>query len=55
VLPDALIVWEDGRGATRDHLQRGQVVMVWVTGPELRSMPPQVSANGLILQRPFRR
>ncbi len=51
VLPDAIIRWANGRHGTREQLRRGQVVTVWVTGPELRSMPPQVSANGLILHR----
>jgi hypothetical protein len=53
VLPDAVIRWADGSHATRDQLRRGQGITVWVTGPELRSLPPQVGANGLILHRRF--
>ena len=51
VLPEAIIRWANGKHGTREQLRRGQVVTVWVTGPELRSMPPQVGANGLILHR----
>ena len=51
VLPDAILRWADGTAGTRTQLRRGLVVTVWVTGPELRSNPPQVSANGLILHR----
>ena len=53
VLPGAVIRWADGSHATPDQLRRGQAVTVWVTGPELRSLPPQVGANGLILHRRF--
>lgn len=53
VLPDAVIRWADGDHGTLDDLRVGTVVTVWVTGPELRSFPPQVSANGILLHGPW--
>jgi hypothetical protein len=51
VLPEAVLRYRDGRRATPADLRVGRVVTVWVTGPELRSSPPQVSANGIIVER----
>ena len=53
VLPNAILRWADGDVATRAQLVVGRMVTVWVTGPELRSLPPQVGANGLMLHLPF--
>jgi hypothetical protein len=53
VLPNAIIRWANGDHGSRSDLRVGRVVTVWITGPELRSKPPQVSANGLILHRAF--
>jgi len=44
VAPTAALRWEDGRPARADDLTPGRVVSVWVTGPELRSYPVQVTA-----------
>lgn len=49
ILPEAVIRWSNGDHATSAELQVGREVTVWVMGPELRSMPPQVSARGLVL------
>ena len=53
VLPNAIIRWSSGRHGTLEQLQPGQLVTVWITGPELDSQPPQVTANGLILHSGF--
>lgn len=44
VAPTAALRWEDGQPARADDLTPGRVVSVWVTGPELRSYPVQVTA-----------
>jgi hypothetical protein len=44
VAPTAALRWKDGRPARADDLTPGRVVSVWVTGPELRSYPVQVTA-----------
>ena len=46
-----LMKWSDGDAAMQDHLRVGRRVMVWVSGAELRSLPPQVSADALLLMR----
>ena len=46
-----LMKWSDGDAATRDNLRIGLGVMVWVSGPELRSLPPQVTADAVLLMR----
>ena len=44
-----LIKWRNGRSASVRELQVGRSVMVWATGGEMRSMPPQVSASAILL------
>ncbi len=51
VLPGAVMRWTNGSRASSADLQPGRSVMVWVTGAELRSLPPQVSGNGFVLRR----
>ena len=51
VLPEATLRWSDGRVATTAELTRGRAVMVWATGAELRSNPPQVGSNAILLGR----
>jgi hypothetical protein len=46
-----LIKWRDGRTASLRDLRVGRNVMVWASGGEMRSMPPQVAANGILLTR----
>jgi hypothetical protein len=45
------IRWRDRRAASLADLRSGRVVSVWVTGPELRSYPPIVSAHTIIIER----
>ena len=49
--PDAVIVWPDGSRPGARALQVGRFVTVWVTGAELRSLPPQVRGTGFLLHR----
>ena len=49
--PSVLIKWRDGRTASLRDLRVGRNVMVWASGPEMRSLPPQVEANGVLLTR----
>ena len=51
VSPSVLMKWRDGRTASLRDLRVGRNVMVWASGPELRSLPPQVAANGILLTR----
>ena len=51
VLPEATLRWSDGRVATAAELTKGRAVMVWATGAELRSSPPQVASNAILLGR----
>ena len=51
VVQGALLLWPDGSEASTESLHVGRRVTVWVTGPELRSLPPQVSGNAILLQR----
>ena len=46
---NAIVRWEHGHHADADLLVRGRKVTVWITGPELRSLPPQVTGNGFLL------
>ena len=46
-----LMKWSDGDAATRNALRAGLTVMVWVSGAELRSLPPQVTADAVLLMR----
>ena len=45
------IFWRDGRRGSLENLQVGRVVTVWVSGAELRSLPPQVSASAIVIER----
>jgi hypothetical protein len=55
VHPDSLLVHRDGRAAPPRELVVGRAVTVWVRGPELRSMPPQVTASAILLEPRWRR
>lgn len=46
-----LLKWRDGRTASVRELRVGRRVMVWATGVELRSLPPQVIASAILLTR----
>ena len=46
-----IVKWTDGRAASPRELRVGRRVTVWVTGAELRSLPPQVTGNGFLLTR----
>ena len=51
-LPDKLLLrWEDGAPAAPADLRLGRRVTVWITGPELRSLPPQVTGSAILLAR----
>lgn len=49
VLADAVLRWPDGRVATRADLTVGRPVLVWSTGPELESFPPQVASKAILV------
>ena len=49
--PDSLLVWADGRAARPTDLTVGREVKVWVRGPELRSLPPQVTGSAILVVR----
>jgi len=51
VHPDSALVWRDGRAARPSDLTVGRAVVVWVRGPELRSMPPQVTGSAILVER----
>ena len=51
VHPDSLLVWRDGRAARPADLTVGREVTVWVHGPELRSLPPQVTGSAILVVR----
>ena len=51
VHPDSLLVWFDGRAARPEDLTVGRAVRVWVRGPELRSLPPQVTGSAILVER----
>lgn len=51
VRPEATILWRDGRTAGVGDLRVGRRVIVWARGAELRSMPPQVTADAILLER----
>ena len=51
VAPSALIKWRDGTIATVRYLHVGRRVMVWATGAEMHSAPPQVTGNAFLLTR----
>ncbi len=45
------VYWRNGRRASNQELQVGRVITVWVSGAELRSLPPQVSASAIVIER----
>jgi hypothetical protein len=49
--PDSLLVFRDGRAASADELTVGRTIAVWVRGPELRSLPPQVTGSAILVER----
>ena len=51
VHPDSVLVWRDGRAASPADLTVGRAVIVWVRGPESRSMPPQVTGSAILVER----
>jgi hypothetical protein len=51
VHPDSALLWRDGRAARPADLTVGRAVTVWVRGPELRSMPPQVTGSAILVDR----
>ncbi len=51
VSPSVLMKWRSGRTASLRDLRVGRSVMVWSSGPELLSLPPQVAANGILVTR----
>jgi hypothetical protein len=51
VHPDSLLVFRDGRAAAPAELIVGRTVVVWVRGPELRSLPPQVTGSAVLVER----
>jgi hypothetical protein len=48
---DSLLTYRDGRAAPAGELTVGRLVTVWVRGPESRSLPPQVTASAILLER----
>ena len=51
VHPDSLLVFRDGRRGSPEELTVGRTVVVWVRGPELRSLPPQVTGSAILVER----
>lgn len=49
--PNLPIFWRNGRRASSEELQVGRVITVWVSGAELRSLPPQVGASTIVIER----
>jgi hypothetical protein len=45
----ARLLWPDGRVASPDDLRAGRAVLVWAAGPELQSLPPQVTASRVLV------
>lgn len=48
---DAMILRPDGAPVESAALTVGRAVTVWATGPEMRSLPPQVSAAAILVRR----
>jgi hypothetical protein len=46
-----LLVFGDGRAASPAALTVGRTVVVWVRGPETRSLPPQVTGSAVLVAR----
>lgn len=51
VHPDSLLRWRDGSAARPADLAVGRAVVVWVRGPEMRSLPPQVTGSAILVER----
>ena len=51
VHPDSLLVFRDGSAASPAELTVGRTVVVWVRGPEARSLPPQVTGSAILVDR----
>jgi hypothetical protein len=49
--PGVTLLWRDGRHASAANLLPGRRVIVWARGPELQSLPPQVLADAILLER----
>jgi len=49
--PNTPVYWRDGRRGSLREVLAGRVVTVWVGGAELRSLPPQVSATTVVIER----
>lgn len=49
--PTLPVYWRSGRRASTKDLQVGRVITVWTSGAELRSLPPQVGANSIVIER----
>jgi hypothetical protein len=49
VHPDSLLVFRDGSAASPAALTVGRTVVVWVRGPEARSLPPQVTGSAILV------
>jgi hypothetical protein len=49
--PNLPVYWRSGRRASSQELQVGRVITVWVSGAELRSLPPQVGASTIVIER----
>jgi hypothetical protein len=47
----ARLLWRDGSEASLADLHVGGEVIVWQSGPETRSDPPQVTADAILLDR----
>ena len=48
---DLPIYWRNGRRGLLRDLQGGRVITAWVGETELRSLPPQVSATTIVIER----
>ena len=51
VHPDSLLVFRVGSRASPAELTVGRTVVVWVRGPEMRSLPPQVTGSAILVGR----
>jgi hypothetical protein len=47
----ARLLWREGSEASPADLHVGREVIVWQSGPETRSDPPQVTADAILLER----
>lgn len=49
--PSLPVYWRSGRRAVLQDLSVGRVITVWTSGAELRSLPPQVGASTIVIER----